>query len=286
MFEKTKLYAESWNVAFRKRMPGMLMENTDEPFTVIQNPMRYWAADPFLFEYRGRTYIFAELYDYILCRGVIGFCEIAEGITPHWQSIIVENYHLSFPNIYQEREEIYILPESSAAGELYRYRAVEFPYRWEKEKVIRKNVQYADTVMLDAEMHHYALTYCVGNPHMPELYWLDLDSPKNDHRIDVEHQELRRPAGKVLQEEKIRCAQNCIEDYGKGLVFYRYRIKDDIYREEEIKRVFPYDVKLSERLYLDGMHTYNYSDHFEVIDIKTRRLNVVNLVFRVLSKFR
>jgi hypothetical protein len=34
------------------------------------------------------------------------------------------------------------------------------------------------------------------------------------------------------------------------------------------------------------MHTYNASTHFEVIDIKTRRFNLLNLLFRMLSKLR
>lgn len=286
MFEKSRLFAESWNVAYRKGRPGSILTNTDDVFYVIPNSRRYWAADPFLFEFQNKTYVFAELYDYMFCRGVLGYCIIGEDQKPKWKPVIVENYHLSFPYIYQDGNEIYIMAESSASALLYRYRAVEFPDHWERVETIRKKVKLADTVLLHENGHSYALTYNVENANTPYLCWLDLDEPEKDKMLSFEHQELRRPAGRVLQSEKIRSAQNCAGDYGKGLVFYRYSVKQGEYEETEIKRVFPQDVKLSKKLYLDGMHTYNFSENYEVIDIKTRRFNLLNLCFRFIAKLR
>lgn len=37
---------------------------------------------------------------------------------------------------------------------------------------------------------------------------------------------------------------------------------------------------------MDGMHTYNGLGEYEVIDLKTRRFNILNFVFRILGKFR
>ena len=279
--KNSPLFAESWNVAWREKPEGSILDDRVLPFRVIKNSKRYWAADPFVFSYNNKTYIFAELYDYLRCRGVIGYCELSEKRTVKWKPVIIEPHHLSFPYIYTSGESVYIMPESNYANELCLYRAIAFPDRWKKIKVLRSDSQFADTVLLSDE---YALTYNVANSTAPELWLLDLDNGK-DRKINLPNVELRRPAGKVLK-DSIRCAQNCTADYGKGLVFYRYQIHNGKYDEEEIMRLFPQDIKLSRRLFLDGMHTYNSTDKYEVIDIKTRRFNIINLLFRAIYKLR
>lgn len=282
--KKSPLFAESWNVAWREKGEGSILNDTVTPFNIIKNSFRYWAADPFLYNYNGRVYVFAELYDYIKCRGVLGYCEIKSGKATKWKPIIIENYHLSFPYIFQDDEDIYIMPESNSAEELYLYRAVSFPNKWKKVHCLRKEVQYADTTFICDGDHKYALTYEVSNPQNPSLWLLDLDNKKLDQKVNLAHIELRRPAGKVMQTQNIRCAQNCYGAYGKGLIFYKYSLKNNEYKEEEFLRLFPEDISLSFSLYLDGMHTYNFLDNYEVIDIKTRRFNILNLIFRFIRK--
>jgi len=75
MFERTALFAESWNVAWRKKNRESILTDKITPFAIIKNSFRYWAADPFLFEHENQVYIFVELYDYIKCRGCLGYCK-------------------------------------------------------------------------------------------------------------------------------------------------------------------------------------------------------------------
>ena len=71
MLKETNLYAESWNVAWRREsVQRSILKDTKTEFRVIKNSFRYWAADPFIFEYAGKIYIFAELYDYVKRRGM------------------------------------------------------------------------------------------------------------------------------------------------------------------------------------------------------------------------
>lgn len=51
MFERTALFAESWNVAWRKKNRESILTDKITPFAIIKNSFRYWAADPFLFEH-------------------------------------------------------------------------------------------------------------------------------------------------------------------------------------------------------------------------------------------
>lgn len=101
MLERTPLFAESWNIAWRNRPVASLLEDRGTPFIILKNSFRYWAADPFIFNYNGELYIFAELYDYITRKGVIGYCKWNGVRFGRWKKVIEEDYHLSYPYIFE-----------------------------------------------------------------------------------------------------------------------------------------------------------------------------------------
>lgn len=285
MLERTSLYAESWNVAFRKKATGILGDKKT-PFQIIKNSWRYWAADPFVFETQDSVYIFAELYDYIFCKGTLGYCKLENGKKPKWKKVICEKTHLSYPYITKKDEKIYIIPESGASSTLYAYTAVSFPDKWEKAFVFREGVNYGDTTFFCHDKRKLALAYDVSNPNQYRLLLVDLENSENDIVING-NSALQRPAGKFFYHDNflIRPAQICENDYGEGLIFYKVLFEENgRYSEEEIERILPTELNFSKKILLDGMHTYNTTETYEVIDIKTRRFNLVNFLFRIISK--
>ena len=288
MLERTPLFAESWNVAWRELPAASLLEDRDTPFHIIKNSTRYWAADPFLFQYNSELFIFAELYDYIRRKGMIGYCKWDGKQFGSWKKVIEENYHLSYPYIFECDDSIYIMPESSANGDLHLYHAIDFPDKWELTSTLRQNVRYGDVTPFIWKNHMYALAYDVADAQRYALMLLDLEDEKNDCNLQVGNPNLCRPAGKhfFFNSMNIRPAQNCEGDYGKGLLFYQYSLVSDIFSEKCIAMIAPCDLRYSCRIPLDGIHTYNATDSFEVIDIKTRRFNLLNLLSRVLGKLR
>ena len=279
-YHKLPFFAESWNVAFRKKKKDSVLDDLGSPFTVIRNSDRYWAADPFVYEYGDDVYVFAELYDYVSRKGIIGYY-ILNKANSKWTPVITEPYHLSFPYVFREDDQIFIMPESSQSSSLYLYRAVDFPDHWEKCEDLRSNVKYVDTTPFLAFGRKMGLTYGMGDHNLRILDFSDGE----DRVVETTHTELKRPAGYFDFQRGIRAAQNCEEDYGKGLILYHFIMGEDLsYQEEEIRRVFPQDLKLTKKLYLDGIHTYNASKNYEVVDIKTRRFNLINLFFRIVSK--
>ncbi len=278
---KSPLFAESWNVAYRKRTGGEPFTDLETPFTVIPNPFRYWAADPFVFEHNGEVYIFAELYDYIRCHGVLGYYRLHDKAAG-WTPVIEEDFHLSYPCIFRCGEEIFIIPESSNNRDVVLYRAVSFPDEWERDTVLRTNVTYVDTTPFSDGERHMALTYDLS---IPALTLLDLDENR-DTPLLFPDPDLRRPAGYISLSDGMRAAQDCTEDYGKKLILYRIRFGASGYSETFLKRISPEMLNYSKKLFLDGLHTYNQSESYEVIDIKTRRFNVLNFFVRLLRAIR
>lgn len=289
MFERTPLYAESWNVAIRKTNIGLLLEDRQTPFKIIKNDIRYWAADPFVVEHNGKVFIFAELYDYILCRGVVGYCTMVEGKLSKWKPIIKEDYHLSYPCIIKDKDSWYIIPESGEGNELAIYEAIDFPEQWRKKKVIRQNVKFADTTPFPDNITGKALTHCVENPENPRLVLINLSGDMDDSAVNAKPFRSR-PAGHMFMYDNVlirpaQFSENCGNGYGKGIIFRKCQFEDEnSYYETEIKVIKPEDLNYDRSIYLDGMHTYNASEHYEVIDIKTRRFNLLNLFMRIISK--
>lgn len=279
---KLPFFAESWNVAYRKKQNGIPFMISEMPYILIKNSFRYWAADPFLFETGKDVFVFAELYDYVLRRGTIGYYQI-NAKKPRWIPVIQEKYHLSFPFIYVINDEIYILPEASESNSLYRYRAVDFPQKWVKEAPIFENVKFADTTPISEYGYDLALTYDLENSSLKILCF----SENTEGLLFQDIEGVRRPAGFIDKKMGLRAAQDCHEDYGRGIILYRFELlKNKFFYEYEYKRVDPSNVILSKNLYIDGMHTYNQSKHYEVIDIKTRRFSILNFGMRLVHLFR
>ena len=291
MLENTPLFDESWNVAFRGKLAGAILDDTQTPFAVIPNNFRYWAADPFVVQYDGKACVFAELYDYILRRGVLGYCEIRDGKAGKWQPVIREDYHLSYPCLMEFQGKLCLMPESGEGEVLTIYEVVRFPDQWEKRAVLRSHVKFADTTPVPCAGRNLALTHRVDDPENPRLTLIDLENKLKDKEIEKQEPLRSRPAGHIFEKDGqwIRPAQVSVDTgagYGKGLVFYQCQLSEDLrYSETELREIRPEDLNYDRTIFLDGMHTYNANEEYEVIDIKTRRFNILNFVMRIAGKF-
>ena len=92
------LKIETWSIAYRKKKNGLLFDDASD-FQVIDNGRKGWYADPFLFDFDGKTYLFAEYFSYDISRGVlvVAVYDEAEEKFGDFKEIIREDYHLSYP---------------------------------------------------------------------------------------------------------------------------------------------------------------------------------------------
>lgn len=244
-------------------------------FKIVKCKKNYWAADPFLFQNDGKTYLFAELMNKKRNKGEIGYCEFIDGKWSEWNIVIKENYHLSFPNIFLENGNIYICPEANESKQIYLYKAKVFPQKWEKDKILLDNISCCDTVFFDLDGRKYGFTYRIDlKPKQLLLFEI-----KNDKIVFIDNNPINsddasaRCGGKVINREGkfIRVGQDCKETYGKGLVFCEFSMENNQYSEKIIERKYIDDYQ-TERVFLKrGVHTYNYIDNLEVIDIKFKK---------------
>lgn len=265
-------YFEEWVIAYRKRVNGSLL--TDDPlsaFQIIPNTWRYWCADPHLYTHNNRTYVFAELYDRILRRGLIGCCEITDsGCTP-WQVVLKMPWHLSYPHVFDHQGHIYMIPESYSGQEIAVYESTEFPRKWKKIHVLKKDCVAVDSTLFVHEGKPMLFTMEEEN----NVSQLMLYHIHNGHLVDgtlaAEDNGNVRPAGKLLtyRNKLIRPAQDCTEGYGCALNFYEItELSKDTYDETLLVKIYPESIRSDLGHQPAGIHTYNANDKYEVIDLK------------------
>lgn len=254
----------------------------------INTKGRYWLADPFLFEKDGVVYLFYEAYDLVIQRGHIGYSMIREDGTATSPKIIIKGNHKSFPYIFENDDGIFIMPESCGDYNVRLFRAVNFPDNWKEERVLVSDIFSVDSIILHEENADYLLTSeqyrnqfgkkvisCwVKNRLLKFSDGLSMDSQKITGYVVSEGEKGVRNAGAVFgyDSKLVRPGQNCEEGiYGKGLKFF------------EIQSIVPYAEKLIYEIDCDemqshvsfnrkkhtlvGTHTYNSSEHYEVIDL-------------------
>lgn len=278
-----------YRVAFRKKGKHALLTDAVTPFKAIKNNWRYWVADPFVFEHNGETYIFAELFDYLRRRGVIGYSKLkANGSFSSWKEIIIESYHMSYPQIFEHDGEIYIVPETGSGRTLDMYRAVDFPDKWEKSVNLVKDVVFADTTLLNRGGKLYALACDMERTKNSELVLFGVNENMKlcptALGCVVNDSATARAAGKMFEYggKLIRVSQDCSEEYGKCLNFLE--VDSDFasyYREKTVKIV---DVKNLNIIGIKNplrVHTYNSSENYEVIDVYSANRSLLNFFGRL-----
>ena len=268
---------EAWVLAYRVRGNKTLYEGDANGFTVLRNTARYWKADPFLFTRKGKTWIFCEMYDRKRHKGVIGAAGLKRNGCSRFRICLDLPHHLSFPYVFEEGGEIYMMPECSASGEIAVYKAVKFPLKWEKAFTVAP-VPGMDTVPVpgDGAVDFY-LSSVERNDRLVKFRFGD-----DVYQTAFENAPAARCAGRIFKTDAglIRPSQNDQGSYGNSLHFNL--IEDNSfegYRERLLLRVLPPDslckenevciglINASNGMKYAGVHTYDHNTEFEVVDL-------------------
>ena len=265
---------EEWTIAYRiKEEKALLIDERKREFHIIKNTWRYWCADPYLFEHEGATYVFAELYDRVMRKGVIGCCKITStGYTP-WKVVLKMPWHLSYPHVFCYKDGIYMIPESYVGNEIALFKAVSFPEKWEKVSTLKEDYVAVDSTLFSANGQTWLQTLQLNHNHEYfRLFEFEEGRISESSFLISRDDKNKRPGGKffLYREKLIRPAQDCTDSYGCALNFYEVtKISKDAYEESLIAKVRPDEIKSDFSGIPQGIHTYNQSEKYEIIDLKS-----------------
>lgn len=247
---------------------------------LLPNPWWGWCADPFLFEYEGDVYVFAEIWNYFKQRGAIGYYKVT-GNDNSWHIVISERYHLSYPMIWKDEQGIHICAESCGCMDLHRYDCVDFPDRWKKERVYIREQKLADSTFLfnDSGNPVYCFTYEILGKNKGILKRYNFKDDYIDMKSETEitrNSKFSRPGGMFIRRDgKIyRVAQDCSNSYGEHLCFLKVE-NDNPYRESMTKMISYESFNVADCI---GIHTYNKLGKYEVVDFRIRKFSIINFI--------
>lgn len=248
VIEKQRGYKLHWNVAF-------LHESWRDAelwrCSIIENPPGRFLADPFLISRDGKHFCFVEDCQIGAENGRISVYELGESTAKFVGVALQENFHLSYPYLFEYQGELYMCPESSANHDIRVYRCIEFPLRWQFENSIMTGISAVDTMLIDKEgkwwmvtnvdpagWGDYSLELCVFSASSPlDTVWKP--HPGSPFFIDAS----RARNGGIIREGNLvfRISQ------GKGFDMYGKQtsinemadLNDDVYSERSVGIITP-----------------------------------------------
>ena len=270
---ENRVMRHQWFLAFAPR-PERLVGAAPR-FTIIEPPAGRFYADPFVAEHEGRTFLLFEDYSYRTKKGVISCCELRDGKPLPPRVVLERDHHLSYPALFRWQGQWFMTPETADNHTVELYRASEFPWNWELDRVLLRDLTAADPTLF----HHGKFWLFVNlAPHgawtqdeLSVFFSDSLEGPWTPHPRNPVLSDVRssRPAGSLFVEEGViyRPAQNSAPTYGRAITLNRVEILDETdYRETPVADIEPAWLPGSV-----GTHTFNASEHWLVTDGKRLR---------------
>jgi hypothetical protein len=244
-------------------------------FVWLESPPGCDWVDPFIVEREGRTWLFFEDYLYDEERGVISAAPVSEnGQLGTAQRVLDTGGHLSYPFLFEDGEDVYLLPESADRRSTTLYRATDFPYGWERAVDFGIGLQLLDTTILHENGLYWFFTTVPGrhrSGYTVLLFWAEsLDGSWRPHPSSPICRDIRyaRGAGSIIRANGrlFRPVQDGAGGYGRRIHFFEIlELTVSTFREEYCGTLDPTALPDAPRR-LQGIHTYNRSGRFEVID--------------------
>jgi hypothetical protein len=239
----------------------------------ITNPKNRFLADPFVIKKNGSHFCFVEDLDYRTNKGSISAYKITSSSCDPIGIVLEEDFHLSFPFIFEYGNELFMCPETCEKGEIRVYKCTDFPTKWEFHKTLMKDVSAADTIIFKRDNVWWLFTNfdksCVDT-HDCQLHIFSADNPLSDEWVAHENNPVifdplvARNGGMIVSENEIyRIYQRQGFDmYGEACGIARITSLSSTEYTEEIDSVIePHFFKG-----LKGTHTYNSESGLVVFD--------------------
>ena len=188
------------------------------------------------------------------------------------EPILRAPHHLSYPYVFRDGADTFMIPESGEAGRVELWAATDFPTGWTPVEALLEGVQAVDaSVLRHGGLYWMWVSQAVADGRLDDetfLYFSDrLDSgwiahPRNPVVSDAR---CARPAGRPFLHDDvvIRPAQDCTGRYGSRVVFNAVEVlTPDEYRETPVGMLEP--------SWAGGRnlctHTYTFDGRFEATD--------------------
>lgn len=240
---------------------------------IIKNIPDHFFADPFHVAKDGQLVIYAEDYNYSLKRGNISGFRVTENGYDFLGPVINEEFHLSYPFIYEYRDALYMIPETHERKEIRLYKCIDFPMKWSYINTLIGNVSAVDTNVFFMNDKFWIFTNIDSSnidEHNSELHIFYSDSLCSNNWIAhdsnpvIFDSRIARNAGIIADSDNFyRVFQTQGFDvYGESVGISKIlTLTCSEYKEELVASIPP---KFKQNL--NGLHTFSYRNGFLSFD--------------------
>ncbi|KAL9164213.1 hypothetical protein ABFS82_06G090600 [Erythranthe guttata] len=207
-----------------------------------------FVADPFLYQQGDTLYMFYETKNTITKQGDIGVAQSTDkGAT--WRQLGIaldEDWHLSYPYVFEYNGNIYMMPEGSKKGDLRLYVATDFPLKWTLDKIIMQK-PLIDSFIIPHEGRFFLFGSDhseIGTKKNGQLAIWHSDSPLGPwkpHRknpiYNTDKAMGARNGGRpfVYKGQLYRTGQDCGETYGRRIRVFKVKVlTENEFEETEV----------------------------------------------------
>jgi hypothetical protein len=244
-------------------------------FRWLEPPSGHFWADPFVIDHDNRKWAFFEEYAYQYRRAHIACAEISPNgsfLSPT-RCLADDHHHFSYPHVFREGAELFMIPESVDSASVDLYRCEKFPHQWVRQATLLRG-RFVDTNIWFCD-DTWWLTTTSAEPDARAgsllLFYADsITGPWQFHPANPISTDVRnfRNAGRVFQTASslLRPSQNCAGLYGRNLALNEITELTKLrYAERTLLTVEP-EVATG----VCGIHTYNWCGNVELIDGQAR----------------
>ncbi len=185
-----------------------------------------FVADPFCVSYKGRYYMFFEVFNKKSLQGDIGYAVSKDFV--HWtyrKVILDEPFHLSYPYVFSYNGEFYMVPECHRSLSVRLYRATRFPDEWKYVATLASGYHYSDP---DIFFYNNRWWLLVSGPYKDAAYMFFSDNllqgwtPCSSNPVIAFDPHRARNGGRIFRYKgrTFRVAQDCSKYYGQSTYAY------------------------------------------------------------------
>lgn len=265
-----------WNIGFLNdnKFEGVVLNKVK----YFKNPRNRFFADPFAFVYKNKRFIFVEDYSFKLKKATISAIDLDKEKV--FQNILNEDFHLSYPHIFQINNEIFLIPESHESNAIRLYKCISFPEKWIFVKNLINNISAADTNIIYHNNYYWLFTTIdqsgIGD-HSSELYIYFSKSIYSDKWVSHPQNPVISDSNRARNGGPFLCINNKIlrpfqkhvfHFYGKSIGFAEIK-KLSTKNYEEIST---FNIEPSFMKNILGTHTISKSKNLLTIDFVKKNI--------------
>jgi len=192
----------------------------------VDDVVATYVADPFLARDRDTWHMFFEVYNWRANKGEIAVASSDCGDRWRYRGIVLaEDFHLSYPYVFEHDGEWWMVPETVQAREVRLYRARSFPHGWTHVATLLEGDELLDSSLFRHGGRWWLLAAARTRRDDDTLrlyHAARLDGPWREHPqspVVAGDPARARPAGRVLvaDDRLVRFAQDCSRAYGEAV---------------------------------------------------------------------